>query len=236
MRISIAFALSLLAASAEAETWPICFQNDVLLDPDGFRSIREATAHFKRAENFRASILMRRPGTSDIDAEKLVDRRVGEAHVEFVREGIRVDSEVDESLTDPRCLMVDVVHRRADEPPVPPTLWHLRGVYFSPGSAEIPPGNLSLRIAAAMNEPGRARYIVDGHTDTAGPTDANLVLSRRRAEAVAEGLVRHGVGWEQIDILAFGETRPARATGDGVSEPLNRRAWIDIRWAPSSPD
>ncbi|HEX8568970.1 MAG TPA: OmpA family protein [Caulobacteraceae bacterium] len=76
------------------------------------------------------------------------------------------------------------------------------------------------------------RVHVVAHTDTAGSPEYNLALSRRRAEVVADLLVREGVPRERISLEGRGEAAPAIASGDGVREPLNRRATIDVGFAP----
>ena len=71
-----------------------------------------------------------------------------------------------------------------------------------------------------------------GHTDTAGSPGYNAVLSLQRAQAVAEALAREGVDPSKIRIEGRGENQPAVLTGDGVSEPLNRRVTIQhAGWA-----
>jgi outer membrane protein OmpA-like peptidoglycan-associated protein len=53
-------------------------------------------------------------------------------------------------------------------------------------------------------------------------------LSRRRAEAVREGLMRLGVPAERIQLEWLGESRPLVNTPDGVREPQNRYAILNI--------
>ena len=85
-----------------------------------------------------------------------------------------------------------------------------------------------LRVGTYGFTPGECRIIVRGHTDTVGTREANLVLSRQRAEAVARALVRQGMLWEDIEVVASGETQLARASADEVAEQTNRRVTVDI--------
>jgi outer membrane protein OmpA-like peptidoglycan-associated protein len=86
-------------------------------------------------------------------------------------------------------------------------------------------------IDAAVN---RARacnvggVVVVGHTDTSGSTAYNEGLSERRAGVVRDALVARGVPAGAITTQARGETDLARATRDGVREPLNRRTAVTI--------
>ena len=74
------------------------------------------------------------------------------------------------------------------------------------------------------------RVLVVGHTDTSGNAAYNMGLSNRRARTVADALVAQGVNGGVISLDGKGETQPAKATGDGVREPLNRRATVDINF------
>jgi outer membrane protein OmpA-like peptidoglycan-associated protein len=71
---------------------------------------------------------------------------------------------------------------------------------------------------------------VAGFTDASGPTTYNLDLSARRARVVRDALISDGDTPESFQIEAHGETDPARATADGVRDPLNRRVIITTRW------
>ena len=73
------------------------------------------------------------------------------------------------------------------------------------------------------------RIEVDGYTDTSGAPRYNQGLSVRRAQSVANELVRDGVPRQSIAIQGFGETRLLVPTADGVREPQNRRVEIIIR-------
>ncbi len=67
-----------------------------------------------------------------------------------------------------------------------------------------------------------------GHTDTSGSTQYNVGLSERRAGVVRDALVARGVAASLMTAQARGESEPARQTGDGVREPLNRRTAVTI--------
>tara|TARA_R110000744_G_scaffold376026_2_gene490022 strand:- start:44745 stop:45077 length:333 start_codon:yes stop_codon:yes gene_type:complete len=86
-------------------------------------------------------------------------------------------------------------------------------------------------IAQASNQRGSCgvtRVSVSGFTDRSGAASYNVGLSERRARVVRDELVRLGVPASTITLEAFGETRNAVQTPDGVREPLNRRAEVVI--------
>ena len=55
-------------------------------------------------------------------------------------------------------------------------------------------------------------------------------LSNRRARTVADAMVAQGLSGGVVSLDGRGETQLARATADGVREPLNRRATVDINF------
>lgn len=68
------------------------------------------------------------------------------------------------------------------------------------------------------------------HADRAGPSDYNLKLSRRRAEAILNRMSAAGVSQDRLRIVqAVGESRPLIPTPDGVREQSNRVVEIDLR-------
>jgi OOP family OmpA-OmpF porin len=85
--------------------------------------------------------------------------------------------------------------------------------------------------AANYAKSGRpTRILVVGHADTSGSAAYNVGLSNRRARTVGDALVAQGVNGGVISLDGKGETALARATADGVREPLNRRATIGINF------
>ena len=70
--------------------------------------------------------------------------------------------------------------------------------------------------------------VVVGHTDTSGSPTYNQGLSERRASVVRDALVARGIAAGSVQTQARGEGDLARATRDGVREPLNRRTAVTI--------
>src|SRR5690349_7686213 len=90
-------------------------------------------------------------------------------------------------------------------------------VYFAHGSAELDKRALGV-IKCAAEAMAAVSVVVSGYADRSGSTDYNLGLSERRAMAVAVELGRLGVLREHLEVRAFGETRLAVETPDGVRE------------------
>ncbi len=82
--------------------------------------------------------------------------------------------------------------------------------------------------ASAAKSRGSASVTIVGHTDTSGSSAYNQKLSQCRADAAASNLEGKGVPKGAISTSGKGETELMVQTGDGVKEPQNRRATVDL--------
>ena len=82
-------------------------------------------------------------------------------------------------------------------------------VLFAVGSPFIAESSKPVleRIAEILIENPEGNLEVEGHSDTDGPEDINLDLSKSRAEAVMEFLISKGVDPSRISAIGYGETR-----------------------------
>jgi len=64
---------------------------------------------------------------------------------------------------------------------------------------------------------------LEGHTDERGSPEYNLALGERRANAVKEVLVLYGVDTARIEVISYGEARPAVQGHDESAWAKNRR-------------
>jgi len=69
------------------------------------------------------------------------------------------------------------------------------------------------------------RFVVAGHTDASGNAQYNKELSRRRAEAVKQFLVTHGIDASRLDTVGYGSER--LLVPDRPYDSTNRR--VEIR-------
>jgi len=83
--------------------------------------------------------------------------------------------------------------------------------------------------AAAAKSSGSAAVRIVGHTDTSGSAAYNQKLSECRANAAKTNLVGKGVSEGSISTSGKGESELMVQTGDGVKEPQNRRATVDLQ-------
>jgi OOP family OmpA-OmpF porin len=83
---------------------------------------------------------------------------------------------------------------------------------------------------------GLNRYVLEiqGFTDKTGPSDYNLALSRRRADAVVRYLVDHNVPLRRIHMIGLGEgTATAQPASTGTSSKELRRVVVKV-WVPET--
>ncbi len=71
-----------------------------------------------------------------------------------------------------------------------------------------------------------ARIVLEGHADERGTREYNMALGERRANAVKQLMVLLGADPAQIDVVSYGEERPAVLGHDESAWSKNRRVEI----------
>ncbi len=102
----------------------------------------------------------------------------------------------------------------------------LEGLAFASGSAELASGGAAAldALAAWLAQDPARRVVLVGHTDATGPLDANLALSRRRAQAVAARLeAAPGVSPAQVEASGAGFLAPRATNLTPEGRDANRR-------------
>lgn len=98
-------------------------------------------------------------------------------------------------------------------------------IFFEVGKANVIASRdmLSVKALAELAIDKNASVIVTGYADKSGNADANMKLSERRAQAVADELVRLGVNRQRIKVVAAG--------GVDTLKPAeyNRRATVELK-------
>lgn len=106
-------------------------------------------------------------------------------------------------------------------------------IYFDRDSAALTPEAQRVLSSARAQARGcavRAVRVV-GLADAVGASEANLALSKRRAEAVSSALSAHGFGKATLDLAAVGDIGSEGPSG--AAAPLRRRADIIFDIAPA---
>jgi OOP family OmpA-OmpF porin len=102
----------------------------------------------------------------------------------------------------------------------------LEGLAFATGSAELAPGGDSIlgALAAYLLANPTRRVALVGHTDAQGALEANIALSRRRAQAVTDRLTSaFGVPRTQVEAEGMGWLAPIATNLTPEGRVANRR-------------
>jgi peptidoglycan-associated lipoprotein len=83
-------------------------------------------------------------------------------------------------------------------------------------------------LSAWMIKNDGARLSIEGHCDDRGTGEYNLALGDRRAKAVKDYLITLGVPSSRIDIISYGEEKPACREQTEACWAKNRRAHFVI--------
>lgn len=103
-------------------------------------------------------------------------------------------------------------------------------ITFATGQADIQPSFYSTlgKLSSSFQSFQDSNLIVTGHTDSTGSADANLGLSTRRADAVAQYLRANGVDAARIQTTGAGSSQPVASNSTVEGRAQNRRVEIKI--------
>ena len=173
-------------------------------------------AEMKEAESARAAQLSAEEAEQ---ARRLAKSRASEA--EFAKREAELASQQIDSLT----RQLENLQLRETESGVVVTLGD---VLFASGQAELVEGgrsSLEEVVDLLQTEPDK-KIRVEGHTDSSGETEANLLLSEKRAQAVRESLISLGVDAERVTAMGMGEDFPIASNDTEEGRARNRR--VDV--------
>jgi peptidoglycan-associated lipoprotein len=106
----------------------------------------------------------------------------------------------------------------------------MAAVYFEYDAAELSAEARSILDAKLplLNANTGLRIRIAGHTDSRGSDEYNLALGQRRASATKRYLTQRGIDPSRIDVVSFGEERPAQEGEGDDAFSRNRRAEFEI--------
>ena len=99
-------------------------------------------------------------------------------------------------------------------------------VYFEYDKSSIKDSEISKleKVANAMKQQYKGKGLrIEGHCDERGTEEYNRSLGNRRALSIREFLVRSGVSAEMVDVVSYGEDRPAESGHTESVWSKNRR-------------
>jgi outer membrane protein OmpA-like peptidoglycan-associated protein len=103
-------------------------------------------------------------------------------------------------------------------------------VVFQAGKATLMPSSIPVldELAGDLAACPDTYVHVQGHTDSDGDADSNLVLSVSRAETVVAELVKRGVSDSRLYAEGFGESDPIASNDTKDGKAKNRRITFEI--------
>jgi len=103
-------------------------------------------------------------------------------------------------------------------------------IHFDYDKADVRPddaGTLDAKVTILQQNPN-LRIRVSGHCDERGSDEYNLALGNRRATAVKQYLVNHGIDASRIETQSWGEERPIAQGSTEEAWAQNRRAEFEV--------
>jgi peptidoglycan-associated lipoprotein len=98
-------------------------------------------------------------------------------------------------------------------------------IYFMLDSSQVQEDFVAVIAAHAQYlaaHPGQ-RMVLEGHGDERGSREYNIALGEQRAKSVANMMKAQGVSEGQLEVVSYGEEKPAAFEHDEASWELNRR-------------
>lgn len=162
-------------------------------------------------------------------SQRAVDRSELASMVD-VRQSIALNlrqAELDSARSQTRLLQqqLEKLEARATERGMVMTLGD---VLFEAGESRLAPAAVRKikDIALFMRNHPQRRAVIEGHSDNRGRAAYNRKLSRDRAFAVLESLLRIGVPEERLSVQGYGEKRPLASNYTAMGRKKNRRVEV----------
>lgn len=104
------------------------------------------------------------------------------------------------------------------------------GVYFDTNKSAVKGTSATTldKLADILKEYPKSNILIEGHTDSAGPEDYNMNLSKQRAQSVSNYLVAKGVDASRFTTKWYGESQPKADNSTTEGKAANRRVELAI--------
>ncbi|MFI5367150.1 MAG: OmpA family protein, partial [Candidatus Binatia bacterium] len=104
-------------------------------------------------------------------------------------------------------------------------------VHFDSDKADIRPDAIAVLDEAAqiLKDESGILVVVEGSTDSNGSEAHNRTLSQRRAQAVRQYLIDHGVSERRLRAEGLGASRPVASNDTEDGRAQNRRVELHVQ-------
>ncbi|CAM4341379.1 OmpA family protein [Zobellia nedashkovskayae] len=104
------------------------------------------------------------------------------------------------------------------------------GVYFDTNKSDVKGTSQTTlnKMAQILKDYPKSNVLVEGHTDSAGPDEYNMNLSKQRATSVTNYLISQGIDKSRLETKWYGETQPVGDNTTSEGKAKNRRVELAI--------
>jgi outer membrane protein OmpA-like peptidoglycan-associated protein len=107
----------------------------------------------------------------------------------------------------------------------------LKNIFFDVGKSDLKQESVAEleKIKQLLLSNTQLKVQINGHTDNSGNAATNQVLSLKRAEAVVQYLIEHGIDTSRLSAKGYGSEKPLVSNDDeNEGREINRRTEIEI--------
>ena len=116
------------------------------------------------------------------------------------------------------------------KPEEPEIALDLKTIYFDFDKSNIRPDQRERLIdnAEQLMAYPNVRVLIEGHCDERGTNEYNMSLGERRAKSARDFLISYGIEPTRLEIISYGEERPADPRHNEDAMAKNRSAEITV--------
>jgi OOP family OmpA-OmpF porin len=107
--------------------------------------------------------------------------------------------------------------------------WIVEGLLFDTNKSTIKPESKQGldELAEVLKKNPEMKLEIQGHTDSTGSLELNTRLSKERAQAVKDYLIREGIAADRLEANGYGPSRPADTNATAEGRAQNRRVELN---------
>ena len=105
-------------------------------------------------------------------------------------------------------------------------------LFFENNSDKLKVASLSQldALIEILNRYPGAALTIEGHTDSVGADDFNMILSQKRSDSVRQYLLGKGIEASRLKAVGFGETKPVATNNTSIGKAKNRRVELKTNY------